>query len=403
MKIVHVHKYFYLRRGAERYMLGLMRLQRDAGHEVFPFSMTYRKNIKNPWSNFFVSELDTEHVGKGIGAVRQTLRAFWSLEARRKFSSFLDTVKPDVVHIHNIYTHISPSILGACKKRGIPVVMTVHDHGLISANYALWDGQKPMDPKTLSIWKVAKTGYIKNSYLATFGLELVVRLQRVLGMYDRYIDRYIAVSNYMKKSLVAAGYPKEKIEVLYNFADVAFRPARKKINKNIVFVGSLENNKGVATLIEAIRSFKDAKLFIAGTGSDEKELRERAQGMKQVKFLGFVAGTELEDLVASSRVAVVPSIWNEPFGLVAVEAMALGTPVIVSDRGGLPEIVESGISGEIFKAGNVESLRKALSNVLEDDDYAGDLAKDAYKRAKEIADPQKHLKAVMGIYKELMP
>ncbi|MFA6131356.1 MAG: glycosyltransferase [Patescibacteria group bacterium] len=402
MKIVHVHKYFYLRAGAERYMLGLMRLQEEAGHEVFPFSMQYEKNLKSPWSSFFVSELKTESVGKGWGAVQQMLRAFWSREAKKKFGDFLDTVKPDIVHIHNIYTQISPSILFACKKRGIPVVMTVHDYALLSANYALWDGQRPMDPNHLSIFDTARTRSVKNSYLATFVLAVIFELHRRLRWYDRCIDRYLAVSKFVRKSMIARGYPKEKIETLYNFSDTAFHLPRKKIGKSVVFVGRLETYKGVATLIEAMRPFKDVTLNIAGTGVEEKALRERARGMKHVKFLGFVSGQALEDLVSGARMAVIPSIWNEPFGLVAIEAMALGTPAVVSDRGGLPEIVEDGVSGRIFKAGNVESLRKAISSILEDEAFARELGKGAHYRAKELSSQKAHLEKVMKIYREVI-
>ncbi|MBU0614052.1 glycosyltransferase [Patescibacteria group bacterium] len=156
MKILHAHKYYYMRAGAERYMLGLMRLQEKAGHTVAPFSMHYPKNLQSQWSEFFVPEMNTEEGGvNGFAALGQLKRAFWYGKASKRMSSMLDAFQPDILHVHNIYTHISPSILSIAKKQGIPVVMTVHDFALISANYALWDGTHPMTPEDLNIWRVA--------------------------------------------------------------------------------------------------------------------------------------------------------------------------------------------------------------------------------------------------------
>src|SRR3989338_2872839 len=111
MKIIHAHKYFYERAGAERYMFDLMELEERAGHTVAPFCMHYPKNKPSPWSEFFVSELLTEdRAGNPILAFKQLKRALWSREAYQKMARLLDAFEPDVVHIHNIYTHLSPSI-----------------------------------------------------------------------------------------------------------------------------------------------------------------------------------------------------------------------------------------------------------------------------------------------------
>ncbi len=402
MKILHVHKYFYMRAGAERYMLGLMRLQEEAGHTVAPFSMHYPKNIKTPWSEFFVSEMKTE--GKfvlGLSFVRQFIRALWSLKAQKQMNLMLDVFKPDIVHIHNIYTHLSPSILRSCKVRGIPVVMTVHDFSLLSANYAMWDGEHPLKPEDLDLIGVVKSKYIKNSYLATFGLEIVNRIQKFFGFYNNNIDRYFAISNFMKDYLIRGGYDQEKIKVIYNFADLKFKKPRKK-TKDIVFVGRVEDYKGIGTLIEAMADYPGIPLKIAGTGGGEMQFRKMAKDMDNVEFLGFVSGEDLEELLETARVVVIPSIWNEPFGLVAVEAMSKGTAVIVSDAGALPEIVEDHVSGRVFIAGDSRDLSRVLCDFIKSEEYARSIGDASYKRAKEISDPQKHLKKIMQEYADVI-
>lgn len=119
-----------MRAGAERYMLGLMKRQEEAGHTVAPFSMHYRKNLPSPWSDFFfVSELKTEEgAGRGASALRQFLRAWWSKEAEHKMTAMLDTFQPDIVHVHNIYTHISPSsTISGSDPRSLTITDVLHD------------------------------------------------------------------------------------------------------------------------------------------------------------------------------------------------------------------------------------------------------------------------------------
>lgn len=402
MKIVHAHKYFYMRAGAERYMLGLMRMQEEAGHQVAPFSMHYSKNDPSFWSEFFVSELKTESgVGKGLNFARQFGRAFWSREAERKMDSLLETFSPDIVHVHNLYTHLSPSPLRACKKNGVPVVMTVHDYALVSANYSLWAGESSMDLDHLGILDTAKTRFIKNSYIATLGLSVIQKWHHMRRNYDKYIDKYLATSNFVKDVLVHSGFDENKIEVTSLYFDNKCE-FKKKDDGSILYVGRLEKYKGVHTLIEAMKSFKDTKLKIAGTGNYEMELRDLAKGMKNVEFLGFVKGRSLFELMSLARVLVVPSIWYEPFGLVAVEAMSCGTPVIASDKGGLVDIVEDGVSGLIFKAGDIVDLKRALGEFIKSKSSAishGDLAK---QRAFKRFNPEDHNKRIMGIYEEII-
>lgn len=398
MRIIHVHKYFYLRAGGERYMLTLMREQERLGHTVAPFSMHYPKNDPSPWSDFFVSELKTESgTGRGFAAIKQTLTAAWSFEAYRKMKAMIRVFKPDIVHVHNIYTHLSPSILKACKDEGVPVVMTVHDYGLVSANHALWNNDAPMDLNRLGLLATAKTRYIKGSFLGTLVLDVIQKFHNQTGMYERFINRFLVSTKFVSRVLVNAGYSIEKIFVDGLMTEKATTPNAKR-EDFILFVGALEKYKGVQTLIQAMKSFPKTRLKIAGSGSCEQEFKEMAKDMPQIEFLGFVHGDALSALMATARVAVVPSIWYEPYGLVAVESMKFGTPVVVSDRGGLPELVEDGVSGRVFKAGNVRDLVETLNEFIHSPAYARKMGEAAKNRAFQIADPKKHVERVLEHY-----
>lgn len=404
MRIVHAHKYYYMRAGAERFMLDMMELQEQNGHAVAPFSMHYPKNLPSAWSEYFVSELNTEgKVSYGLGAARQLIRSLWSREAYRKMSKMIDDFRPDIVHIHNIYTHLSPSILAACARHHVPVVMSVHDYGLISANYSLWDAHcdAPMDLDRLGLFATARTRFMKGSYMATFALELINRWHRWTGAYDRRIDHYHVISHFIEDVMERVGYDPKKMTMHHSFTQ-PIKAQRSQDKGYVLYIGRLERYKGVHTLIEAMHAFPDVELKIAGTGSYEKDLRGFVADGQKVTFEGFVSGQALEDLRAGARVMVAPSIWYEVLGLVAIEAMSAGVPVIVSDRGGLKEVVEDGVSGAVFKAGDAGALKQALEPFVRDVSFARSMGEAAYARAAELVDPGRLYGQIIEIYEKVI-
>ncbi len=401
MRIIHAHKYFHSRDGASRYMQGLMRLEERAGHTVIPFAMHDPRNDPTPWSTYFVSPLDTSHLARGLGAVRQFGRALWSKEAKFKMGRLLDDFRPDVVHVHNLYTHLSPSVLAACKERNIPVVMTVNDYGIVSANYGLWDGAQPIEPDHAGIWSTTRSRFIKHSMVASLAVASIFKLQRLWHLYESTVDVFVPCSNFVRDAMIAVGYPGDRIVVQNLFAepfmvDEAFAASRKR--NFILFAGRLEEYKGAQTLIEAARARPLVEVKIAGTGPQEASLRELAKDCPNVTFLGFVPSRQLWSLMREAAVVVVPSIWYEPFGLVAIEAMAQATPVIVSDRGGLPEIVVDGVSGLVFKAGKAKDLGAKIDLLLSDGLRRQTMGQAARERAWAISNPQDHLAKIVNLY-----
>lgn len=403
MRIVHIHKYFHSRDGASRYERGLMRLQEEAGHAVAPFAMHDERNEPTPWSQYFVSNLDTKHVGFGMGAVKQLGRAVWSVEAKKNFGRLLDVFKPDVVHAHNLYTHLSPSPLAAAKERGIPVVMTVHDYALVSANYVLWNKTKPMAVSHLGSFDTIKTKFIKNSTIATAMLEMVLRMHRFTKAYDMTVNRFVTCSSFVRDMMILGGFSPKKISVISPFAEPLIDP-RKSIHHDVkenfvLFAGRLEAYKGPQVLIEAVKHLPpETAIKIAGVGPEEEKLKAMVPKGAKIEFLGFVPGNELWRTMRRARMVVVPSVWYEPFGLVALEAMCQGTPVVVAKSGGLPEIVGESAAGFVVAPNDPKGLAKAILKLLEDDDLVGVMGEAAGRRAREIGDPQEHLAKIMEVY-----
>ncbi len=405
MRIVHAHKYHYLRAGAERYMFELMHLQEQDGHQVAPFSMHYPKNIPSPWAKYFVSELETESGASG-SIISKTARALWSTEAKKKFTKLLDDFRPDIVHVHNIYTHISPSILSVCKKRHIPVVMSVHDYSLISANYSLWGGKGSLPIKNPGLHKVASSRFIKGSYTATLALEAIYRCQKALGLYQNKINKFLANSEFTRQALIKNGYHEDQIEVFHPFlsAELIEREhhrKKKSVGKRIIYFGRLADYKGVQTLINAAKLLPKEGFQIVGAGPYESELRTLAEGQENIEFLGFIKGTELWEHIEQAKVVVAPSIWHEPFGLSALEAMSLGVPVVAAKSGGLAEIIEDGISGRLFKPGSPQALADALGEIIHNKSVLHSMGESARHRAHELGDPQNHWQNLRKLYTKI--
>ncbi len=411
MRIIHVHKYFHSRDGGSRYERGLMRLQEEAGHTVAPFAMHDERNEPTPWNEYFVSNLETKKAVIGVSAFKQLGRALWSIEAAKKFGKMLDVFRPDIIHVHNIYTHLSPSVLHEAKKRGIPMVMTVHDYALMSANYSLWDEKKmkSMNLDDIGILATAKTKYVKGSFLGTLVLEMVLKFHRMLNLYDGAICHYTTYSNFVRNVMVASGIPNEKITVMHAFAEPLMDEGGRELGvgsrgkKNdvpfVLFAGRLETYKGVHVLIEALKYLPAAtQIKIVGVGPDEARLKAMAGKDTRVEFCGFIPGNELWKMMGQAAVVVVPSIWNEPYGLVALEAMCQATPIIVAKSGGLPEIVGESNAGIAVPAGDAKALARAITSIIGSPDRMKAMGKAARERAEEIGNPQEHLAKILEMY-----
>ncbi len=401
MRVIQVHKYFHERDGAGRSMLALMRLLDGAGHVTAPFAMRTPENLPTPWEKFFVSPLDTRSPGKGGAAVRQFMRSLWSREAARKLDGMMYAFHPDIIHVHNIMTHLSPSVLAAARRRDIPVVMTVHDYALLSANYALWDRDRALPFAVPGLFRTAATRFMKGSWLATCAVEAIRQLHMRLGLVDHAVDHYIAPSLFVRRALMLLGIAESRITVIHPPVSMP-EDAPRHDEGYVLYVGRLEAYKGVATLIEAMRALPNVPLRIVGDGPDRARLMGLARGMRNITFVGFAQGAALWDEYAGARAAVVPSVWYEPFGMVTLEAMVRGVPVIVSDRGGLPEIVEDGVSGLVFPAGEAGELAKRIRALTEDPGKASAIGAAGRERAGMMGDPDAHMAAVLDVYTRVL-
>ncbi|MGZ4666264.1 MAG: glycosyltransferase family 4 protein, partial [Frankiaceae bacterium] len=226
MRILHVNKYLYRRGGAESYLFDLSDLQRQAGHEVACFGMQHPDNDVHPFARFFPRQIELEPAPPGARKKAAAVaRMVWSSSSRRGLTACLDDFRPDVVHLHNIYHQLSPSILAATRAAGVPTVMTLHDYKLACPSYQLLDHGRVCDACiTGGPWQAARRRCKDDSLGASAVLALESWLHRLTGAYDG-VDAFICPSRFLAQAMAAAGVYPERMFVVRHFVDLAGVPS----------------------------------------------------------------------------------------------------------------------------------------------------------------------------------
>ena len=397
MHILQINKFYHIVGGVEQYFFNLSKLLQSKGHKIAYFSVLDRLNKKTAWSKFFRSNIsldriDLKNLPKIMGGI------FYSIETRNKISILSDNFQPDLVHIHNIYHHISPSILLEIKRRNIPIVMTVHDYHLISPNYHMFHNNNICEiTKTNNFYKAIFHKCVKDSYLASLIEAIEKYISYILGWEKNYIDYFIVPSKFLRKKLIEYGFPSSKIIHLSHFIDFREYKLQFESGNYILYFGRLSPEKGINYLIGAMKLLPKVKLIIAGKGDEEYE-SER----ENVKFVGFKEGSALKKLIANSRFTVLPSLWYEVAPISILESFASGQPVIASNIGGIPEVIKNGQTGYLFEPGNMADLVDKINKLWNNPMLCQKLGKHAREYVKKHFGQEEHYEKLMRIYKKVI-
>ena len=359
--LLSINNYFYPRGGAEVLFLEQNRLFESIGWEVVPFAMRHSNNLPSPWSIYFPDEIEYGHNYPLAAQFLQAQRVIFSVQARQKMRHLLQRVRPRIAHAHNIYHHLSPSILPMLRKRGIPVVLTVHDLKLACPAYTMIAGNKPCERcHGGRIHNVVVNRCIKGSFVLSSLVMLETFVHRVLRLYEANVSRFVVPSRFMLEKMVQWGWARERFIYIPNFVDIERFSPGDEIGRRFVYCGRLQHLKGVETLLRAGALAKVA-LTIIGSGPDEKRLRKLGETLGgDVVFLGHQTKNALTEVIQSARAVVLPSECNENAPLSILEAYAAGRPVIGSRIGGIPELVREEETGVLFTPGDVGALAGTL-------------------------------------------
>jgi glycosyltransferase involved in cell wall biosynthesis len=307
--------------------------------------------------------------------------------------------------VHNIYHQLTPSLLSVLDHAGVPAVLTVHDYKLICPNYRLYAAGEPCTRCVRSHpWHTVRLRCHQASAAASTLVALETALHRLFNVYGS-VQRLIVPSRFLQQMLAAGGYAEQKIHLLQHPVPVATPsadalpqtlPRHMHLARAFLFAGRLEEEKGVRILLRAAQLVPELPVLVAGEGS----LRAEIEGARvaNVHLLGKLAPETLAAIRDRVRGELVPSLWPEPFGMSAAEAMGAGRAVIASDRGALPELVVDGHTGLLVPAANPQALAQAMKRLAADDQLARSLGNAGRKQIRRDHDPQRHLAALLATY-----
>ncbi len=352
MKILLVHN-FYREPGGEDVVFSQERsLLERMGHQV----LTYTRS-------------NEETVGAPLSERLRLLRTIVSApDSRNDVARLLQAERPDVVHIHNTFMMISPSIYQACSDARIPTVQTLHNYRLLCPATTLYrSGTVCEECVDHGLTRSVRYGCYRESRATTASVAVMLKVHRVQGTWSKQVNAFIALTDFAKQKFSENGLPAQRIHVKPNFIDPDPGEHNKPRN-HVLFAGRLTEEKGVATLLAAWSKLAlPTKLIIAGDGPARPALEQtaRSEGLNHVEFLGRCSRDRIRDLMETAHFLVIPSLWYEGFPMVLVESFACSTPVIGSRLGAMQEIIRDGDTGLHFRVGNAGDLTHKLTWALE--------------------------------------
>ena len=298
----------------------------------------------------------------------QKFRAFangiYSKSAYRDLSALLRDERPDVVHAHNIYPMLSPSVLVACREANIPVVLSLHNYVLTCPTVMHLSHGRICEScrggrEYFCILKNCRSNIVESM---AYGVRSASA--RKFGFFHEYVDRFIALSEFARTRLAEEGFDSRRIEVLPNMVSIPHAATDPAVGRYVAYVGRMSPEKGVGVLLDAAAKLPDTRFRLAGDGPLIEELRTRATA--NVEFVGRLRYEETAEFFRGARMLVIPSICYEMCPLVISEAMSHGLPVISSRIGGLPELVKEGITGRLFEPGDSTELAMQITQLWDD-------------------------------------
>lgn len=362
-QLLSINNYYYRRGGSEAVFFEHNRLFEMAGWGVVPFSTQSARNLASPWSSHFVDDADHSR-GSPLSKLTRAAGAIYSTQAARRIRRLIALTRPDVAHAHNIYHHLSPSVLVELRRQQVPVVLTLHDLKLVCPAYKMHtQGAICESCRGGALRNVVTKRCIKDSTAMSALVWVESTVHKALNLYAKSVTRFVAPSRFFLAKFNEWGLDTSRFVHIPNSVNVEAMTPNADAGDSFVYLGRLVPEKGVATLLKAAAKAR-VRLRIVGTGPEEPAMRRLAAELGgDVEFTGYLSGPALRAAISSARAVVIPSEWYENAPISIMEASALSRPVIGADIGGIPELIRAGETGLVFQSGDVDSLTEVLARV----------------------------------------
>ncbi len=411
MRLLGVHRIHHRKGGAESVHLDHLQLFRAHGWECAEFAMAHPDNDPSPWSGYFPRQFEPER-GSFVERVAKIPRFLHSREAAAQFDRLLADFRPDIIHIHGLYQELTASILQPARRRGIPTVFTLHDFKLVCPTYHLFNAggicEKCAGGRQWNALLNRCTGasLAKDAVLALDGL-----VQWYSGATRNGVTAFVSPSRFLAAKMADLGIEAAKLHYVPNFFettdDVAedfavISALKREYGRFVLYFGRLSREKGLDGLIEATTRL-GVRLVLVGDGPQRSALEDRARSLNaDVVFTGHLRGVDLWSHVSAAEVVALPSIWYENAPKSILEAQARGRIVVMSEIGGLPEMVEHGVTGFLARPGDVVDFADKIAHVLAlSPERAAAIGEAARRAATSTFTSERYYREMSALYSQL--
>ena len=339
--------------------------------------------------------------------IRAPLNAYYNLPIANRLRKYQEVGKFDLWQIHNVLPGLSPSVYQTAFDLKVPVVHFLHNYRMGCTNgFFLNHGQPCERCLGGNFWPAFQTACWQNSRLISGLMGLILRRVRSIGTFHK-VAAWISISDFQKNKHVEMGIPADRIHNIHHFFEINAPPPPTPPSGDTLFLGRLSREKGVDLLLRAWAKVRNAnrRLVIAGTGPEESSLKNLASDLNlaNVVFTGFLNAEQQASLWSNSSALVVPSIWDEPFGMVVLEAWAKERPVVAYAKGALPELIRHGVNGLLADPFSIDDLAKNIQELIDKPDLGPCLGRAGNQHLKKEFNRELWLSRIKAVYEKIVP
>lgn len=399
MKILLVNKFHYLNGGSEKYYFELGKLLKRHENEVAYFSMEDDRNIRTGDKEYFVKKFDLNN-----GSKLKALDVIYSKDNYKKMENAIKEFRPDVIHFNNFQRQLSASVVEAGWNAKIPMIFTAHDMEAVCPNKDMLYNERICDDCiTKGYMSCIKKKCIKNSKLKSILGVIEMKYYKLHSIYEKF-DCIVSPSEFMKRCLLDGGVKNQNIEVIHNFSNAT--NCNNEINGDYIFYfGRISKEKGIFNLISAVKKCDEVKLLIAGTGPEEEKIKKYIKENKmesRVVLLGYLNQDEIRERIEKCRFVVIPSIWYENCPYSIIETLEIGKPIIASEIGGIPELVENEKNGLLYRYDSVDDLADKINELYYDQEKINKMKEASKNKFKMEHTEDVYYQKIMKVYRKAM-
>ena len=388
MRILLCNKFYYRRGGDCVYTMQLEQLLRSHGHEVAIFAMDHPDTVDTPWRKYFPKEVNFDTT---TSRVRFVARSLGLGETASRFKALLSDFRPDVVHLGNIHSQLSPIIAKIAHRQGCKVVWTLHDYKLLCPRYdCLLRGEHPCELCFGDKKNVVRNRCMKGSLAGSLAAWLEAK-RWSRSKLESVTDSFICPSRFLLHKMDQGGFSPAKLHYLCNYVETDGGEVLSDERREdyYCYVGRLSPEKGIQRLVRVAGQLP-GKLVVVGDGP----LREQLPVASNIVYTGRKDAESVLHIVSRARFLILPSEWYENNPLSVIEALCLGTPVLGADIGGIPELIDEGRTGMLFKSGSSEDLARKIEAMFAMDFKYEDIAEVSRRRFSK----ESYYASLMWIY-----